>query len=70
MEEYIIKSYSGRKNDKGFYVVELRTDHWETLTEELEVFIVNKYKDNRVRVYTTLPKGNKGLVEKFEYFDL
>jgi hypothetical protein len=67
MEEYIVKSYSGRKNDKGFYVVELRTDH---LTEELEVFIENKYKNTNVRVYTTLPKGNKGLVEKFEYFDL
>lgn len=66
MEEFIIKSYSGRKKDKGFYIVELRTDH---LTEELEIFIGNKYNTN-VRVYTTLPKGNKGLVEKFEYFDL
>jgi len=45
----------------------LRTDH---LTEELEVFIENKYKNTSVRVYTTLPKGNKGLVEKFEYFNL
>ena len=35
LQNLIIKSYPGRKNDKGYYVIELRSGNWDNFSASL-----------------------------------
>ena len=63
-----IKHHQGRKQDKGFYVVDLRINDWDSFEsqlvyEEINIDDIQKILSNtfgiqKFRLYLTYPKGN------------
>jgi len=82
LQNLIIKSYPGRKNDKGYYVIELRSGNWDNFSGSIfwdssEIYDEKKqiifllqsiYGNKKFRLYLTYT-GNGLTSDKMEYTD-